>query len=157
MKTSVEFDPNFHYSWIGFRRIFSENQVISQEKGLRRNPKAFSGRHQKFKRSSCQKQVKTDDLQKKRSSPKFERFYGRNQKFKLLYLYGRNQKFKRDRGGAKLKSGGQRWKPALNLTQIFIIPELDLGEFSVKIRWSPKKRSSPKFERFYGRNQKFKL
>ena len=45
----------------------------------------------------------------------------------------------RDRG-AKLKSGGQSF---------FIIPELDWGEVSVKIRWSPKKRSSPKSEGFF--------
>ena len=32
LKTSVERDPNFHYSWIGLRLIFSENQVISKKK-----------------------------------------------------------------------------------------------------------------------------
>ena len=103
LKTSVELDPN---SWIGLRRSFSENQVISKKKnhkfkrsfrtkagdlqkkkkifakirrlflavirnfnvfsaqkqeiskkkGLRRNPKAFSGRNQKFKLFSGQKQ-----------------------------------------------------------------------------------------------------
>ena len=60
----------FHYSWIGLRRSFSKNQVISKKKGLRqsfsgqnqmipppppkkglrRNRKAFSGRNHKFKR-----------------------------------------------------------------------------------------------------------
>ena len=32
LKTSVELGPNFHYSWIGLRRSFSENQVISEKK-----------------------------------------------------------------------------------------------------------------------------
>ena len=50
MRSINELDPNFHYSLIGFRRIFSENHVISKKKGLRQNPKAFSGRNQKFKR-----------------------------------------------------------------------------------------------------------
>ena len=27
-----ELDPNFYYSWIGLRRSFSENQVISKKK-----------------------------------------------------------------------------------------------------------------------------
>ena len=52
-----------------------QKQVISKKKkGLRRNPKAFSGRNQKFKRFF---QPKTGDLQKqkKRSSPKFEGFF----------------------------------------------------------------------------------
>ena len=41
----------FHYSWIGLGWSFNENQVISRtKKGLRRNPKAFSGRNHKFKR-----------------------------------------------------------------------------------------------------------
>ena len=75
---------------------------------------------------------------------------------KITYqMQGRRQLSKI--GGAKLKWGGQSWKPALNLTQFFIIPELDLGEFSVKIKWSPKKkglRRNPKA--FSGRNQKFK-
>ena len=47
--------------------------------------------------------------------------------------------------------------PQTNLTQIFIVPKLDWGNFSVKIRWSPKKkgfRRNPKA--FSGQNQKFK-
>ena len=32
LKTSVELSPNFHYSWIGLRQIFGENQVISKKK-----------------------------------------------------------------------------------------------------------------------------
>ena len=46
-------------------------------------------------------------------------------------------------GGAKLKSGGQSRKPALNLTQTCIIPEFD-----------PNFRRNPKA--FSGRNHKFK-
>ena len=38
LKTSVELDPNFHYLWIGFRRIVSENQVTSKKK--RSSPKS---------------------------------------------------------------------------------------------------------------------
>ena len=68
----------------------------------------------------------------------------------VYYAQGRRQL--REIGGAKLKSGGQSWKPALNLTQTFIIPELDWGEVSVKIRWSQKKKkksSSPKSKGFF--------
>ena len=73
------------------------------------------------------------------------------------YAKGRRQL--REIGETKLKSGGQSWKPALNLTQTFIIPELDWGEISVKIRWSQEKekkglRQNPKT--FSGRNHKFK-
>ena len=41
----------------------------------------------------------------------------------LYHKQGRCQL--REIGGAKLKLGGQSWKPVLNLNQIFIIPELD--------------------------------
>ena len=67
-----ELDPNFHYSWIGLRRVFSENQVISKKKGLRRNPKAFSGRNQKFKRFF---RPKTDDLQKNKVFAEIRRLF----------------------------------------------------------------------------------
>ena len=60
-------------------------QVISikkKRKDLRQNPKAFSGRNQKFKRFF---RPKTADLQKKglRRNPKA--FSGRNQKFKRFF------------------------------------------------------------------------
>ena len=57
-------------------------QAISKKKNnLRRNPKAFSGRNQKFKRFF---RPNTGDLKKEglRRNPKV--FSGRNQKFKNL-------------------------------------------------------------------------
>ena len=53
---------------------------------------------------------------------------------------GQGRRQLREIGGTKSKSGGQSF---------FIIPELDWGKVSVKIRWSPKKRSSPKLECFF--------
>ena len=60
---------------------------------------------------------------------------------------------------ARISQGGRRGffgsliQPKRNLTQIFISLKLDWGGFSVKIRWSQKKkrkkRSSPKFKRFF--------
>ena len=67
-----ELDPIFRYFWIGLRRVFSENQVISKQKGLRRNPKAFSGRNQKFKRFF---RPKTGDLQKKKVFAEIRRLF----------------------------------------------------------------------------------
>ena len=73
----------------------------------------------------------------------------------LLYcrLQSRSQDFAKGRGGFF----GNLIQLKTNLTQIFISLKLDSGGFSVKIRWSPKKKVLHRNSKvFVGRNQKFK-
>ena len=64
--------------------------------------------------------------------------------FRCVVHYAQGRRQLRGIWGSKLKSGGQSWKPALNLTQTFIIPELDWGKVLVKIMWSQKKKKKKK-------------
>ena len=89
------------------RRFFSEKQVISKKKkkkGLRRNPKAFSGRNRKFKRFF---QPRTGDLQKKRSSPKSEGFF-RNFFFSKFFEIGNSSGFSGQKQVISKKKGLRR-------------------------------------------------
>ena len=68
------------------------------QKGLRRNPKAFSGRNHKF----------SDQKQEKRSSPKFEGFFWPKSQI-LTFFPPKNTNFflpKKYHGGQEKKSGG---------------------------------------------------
>ena len=65
----------------------------------------------------------------------------------ILYcrLQSRSQDFARGRRGFF----GSLIQPKTNLTQIFFSVELDWGGFSVKIRWSPKKKVFIEIQRFF--------
>ena len=76
LKTRVELDPNFHYSWIGLRRSFSENQVISKKKVFAEIRRLFLAEITNLNVFSGQKQVITEKKKKKKwSSSKSEGFF----------------------------------------------------------------------------------
>ena len=98
--------------------------IFEKKKGLRRNPKAFSGRNHKFKRFF---RPKTGDLQKQKEKvlPKSEGFFwpksqiqtvfpAKNSNFFLPKKYRGGQEINRG-GGGERKSGGAmppRWRCA---------------------------------------------
>ena len=73
--TVNELDPNFHQSWIKFRRFFCQNQVISKKKKSSPKLKRFFWP----KLGDLQKKVftKLRRSPKKRSSPKFSQVRSR--------------------------------------------------------------------------------